>query len=155
MASIDATRVHEIFMDCLFCEMPQKTERCIALYTCQGRFHFIPDKISEHRQEIHDILGNLRDEFFESKGGGYSFMALPFTKDDEQWGEQTNGDQLMALGLASGYMQYLFGAEMWRALPGGVPYIIIHEEPVEIPSVTVEDALKLTSSITPIVSTNE
>ena len=45
-------------------------------------------------------------------------------ENNEQWGEQRNGDQLMALGLASGWMKLtLEDKRLWIALPGGVPYV--------------------------------
>lgn len=53
----------------------------------------------------------------------------------------------MALGLATGYMEYMLPREVWIALPGSVPYVIIHENPVEVLPITVADSRKGAFSI--------
>lgn len=142
MSLINSSRIYEIFMDCLFREEPSDSDSCIAVYGCQGKFGFNPDKIEDNQSEIHKILQNLQEEFFETKGGGYSFLNLPFDKNGDQWGEQISADRLMLLGLASGWMQYLFDQKMWTALPGRVPYVMIHENRIPIEIITVEDFTK-------------
>lgn len=142
MALINSSRIHEIFMDCLFHEEPSDSDSCIAVYGCLGKFGFDPNKIESNQEEIHNILLNLQEEFFENTGGGYSFLNLPFDKNGDQWGEQMSGDKLMLLGLASGWMQYLFGQKMWKALPGRVPYVMIHNNRVPVEIITIEDFTK-------------
>ena len=145
---ISATRVHEIFLDCLHRQTPEDSDPCIGIYDVKHVIGFVPSKIEEHREEIYQILQELPDPFFEDIGGGYSFMQLPFTKTGEQWGEQTNGNELMGLGLATGYMQYMFSIQMWSALPGRVPYIILFREPKPVKVITCGELKSNVYSIT-------
>lgn len=145
---ISAKRVREIFMDCLYKTAPEEMTPCIGVYDMLDKIAFIPEKIEEHRNEIFQLLQELPETFFEDIGGGWSFTQLPFTKDGTQWGEQTNGKELMDLGLATGYMQYLFPIEIWRALPGGVPYVIAYRTPKPVKIITIAELSQNEYSIT-------
>lgn len=149
---LDAKRVQEIMMDCLFTDDPKDEDMCISVYGIARCFGFIPEKIENHRDEIHEMMKELPDVFWDSNdnpngGGGYTFMNLPFDKNDHQWCEQPTAELLMALGLATGYMEYMLPREVWIALPGSVPYVIIHENPVEVLPITVADSRKGAFSI--------
>lgn len=144
---LDAKRVREIVMDCLFTDDPKDEDMRISVYGIARCFGFIPEKIENYRDEIHEMMKELPDVFWDSNdnpngGGGYTFMNLPFDKNDHQWCEQPTAELLMALGLATGYMEYMLPREVWIALPGNVPYIIIHENPVTVVPITVADSKK-------------
>ena len=47
------------------------------------------------------------------------------TKSGEQWGEHMNIEQLLALGIATGQAGYPMPKEMWKMLPGGMPYFTV------------------------------
>ena len=48
------------------------------------------------------------------------------TKDGAQWtGFQLRMEQLMVMAIGLDIMAYLMPKEMWKVLPGGVPYIIV------------------------------
>ena len=132
---ISAQRLREIFNDCLLGNTNPTTEAVILINGVNGTFGLDPEKVDIHLDEIKEMLDQLPSQFREaSEGGsdGYSFMALPFDSTGAQWGEQINANELMVLGLATGYMQYLFSAEFWSALPGSVPYVLIHKDPVAV-----------------------
>ena len=150
MTPINPIRIHEIFMDCLFKNVSDD-DMCISVYTLTGIFGFVPEKIEKYSHEIHSMLQELPIEFHEGSGGGYSFLQLPFTKDGNQWGEQPNANELMALSLATGHMQYLFGKTMWGMLPGSVPYIVIPKNRVHIEPVSVKSVKSGLYSIKPII----
>jgi hypothetical protein len=78
-------------------------------------------KVNSHMDKINEFLNELSDTFKE----GMSFLALPFDKNNNQWGEQMNAEQLMVLGIAAGRIKLCLPKEMWNLLPGGVPYIEI------------------------------
>ena len=144
---LDAKRVREIVMDCLFTDDSKDEDMCISVYGIARCFGFIPEKIENYREEIHGMMKELPDVFWDSNdnpngGGGYTFMNLPFDKNDHQWCEQPTAELLMALGLATGYMEYMLPREVWIALPGNVPYVIIHENPVTVVPITVADSKK-------------
>jgi hypothetical protein len=58
-----------------------------------------------------------------------SFLNACMTKDDNQWGEHQNMEQLLALGIAIGYARILLPRNMWSVLPGGVPYFSVGPKP--------------------------
>lgn len=121
---LTAANVEKVFLDCFLKEGYTDETKVIPVNSVTGNFGFDPDKIEKYSEDIHDMISQLHPNFDE-KNQGYTFMNLPFKgENDEQWGEQRNGDQLMALGLASGWMKLtLEDRLMWAALPGGVPYV--------------------------------
>lgn len=138
---INAKRIHEILTDCMFNDNYTDDSKCIAVQGITSVFGFKPEKIDEHKNEIYSFLEELPVSFWESPIGddGYSFLQMPFDKNDQHWGEQINAQELLVLGLATGYAQYLFSKPIWKALPGGVPYVVLHKEPVEVQILTVGD----------------
>lgn len=116
--------VKEIFLDCFLPENYTDDTKVIPVSTVTGQFGFDPEKIEKHATDIRQMISQLSSKFDEVNQG-YTFMCLPFKgENDEQWGEQIDGDRLMALGLASGWMKFTFeNREMWKVLPGSVPYV--------------------------------
>lgn len=121
---LTAKNVEKVFLDCFLKEGYTDETKVIPVNSVTGNFGFDPDKIEKYSEDIHDMIGQLSSNFDE-KNQGYTFMNLPFKgENNEQWGEQRNGDQLMALGLASGWMKLTLEDKLiWAALPGGVPYV--------------------------------
>ena len=130
--NITASNVLKVFNDCLFDTQPDTGTEFIGVEGVHANVGFDPHKIEQHKEEITSLLDQLDDKFKENTGGGYSFMSVPFTKDGDQWGEQIDGDRLMMLGMAIGRVKYLLPREMWRILPGSVPYYVITEEEFEV-----------------------
>lgn len=121
---LTAKNVEKVFLDCFLKEGYTDETKVIPVNSVTGNFGFDPDKIEKYSEDIHDMINQLHPNFDE-KNQGYTFMNLPFKgENNEQWGEQRNGDQLMALGLASGWMKLTLEDKLiWAALPGGVPYV--------------------------------
>ena len=130
---LTAKRVNEIFNDCLFQDTPAKGTEYIPGKGIVVKVGFNPVKIEKHAQEIHDLLHELRDEFIEDKGGGYSFLMACEDKNGHHWAEHRTMDELFVLGFASGYAKFTLPEYLWGVLPGGMPYIVIFNErkPVE------------------------
>lgn len=123
---IESNKVSDIFFDCLFKEAELADGKPIgAFIKVEGItqfFGFNPERIKKHEQEIENFIDELPDQFKE----GYSFLKICETKDSYQWtGSQMVCEQLVSLGIASQKMAYSFPREMWRMLPGSVPYIEI------------------------------
>jgi len=121
---LNVKNVQKTFLDCLLDNNYTDESKVIMVHAVTGCFGFDPEKIEKHSEDIHDMISQLHPNFDE-KNQGYTFMNLPFKgENNEQWGEQRNGDQLMALGLASGWMKLtLEDKRLWIVLPGGVPYV--------------------------------
>lgn len=71
------------------------------------------------------MLSELPDQFMLSKGGGWSFLNVPFTKDEKFWGEQPDAECLICLGIGLNLAQFQLPRFLWAAFPGGVPYVTV------------------------------
>ena len=120
---IDANRVQEILFDCFFSESEIENGKPLVPYIAveglMRNFGFNPRKIEKHKPEIKSMLDQI-----EQLPEGISFLVFGKCKDsDNLWGEHVNYEQLIALGIASGYLFYLTPRNLWSVFPGGVPYI--------------------------------
>lgn len=81
------------------------------------------ERLEGHRQDVREMLDDLPDSFRLSGGGGWTFLNLCMTKDDEQWtGLHRTQDHLCVLAIGLGLGSYAGPREMWVAFPGGLPY---------------------------------
>ena len=47
-------------------------------------------------------------------------------RDEHQWtGEHRVMEQLFVLGIGIGHVRYCFPRDMWKSLPGSMPYMIV------------------------------
>lgn len=139
MPLISAARVTEIFMECHWkdAEMVGKSEeemvaQSTVVKTISVWVGFNPERVKSFREEIAQMLLNLEPDFLESgEERGMSFLRAPLDKDGNQWGEQQTADRLLALGMALEWVSFPLPRETWRALPGGVPYVIVHDNKIK------------------------
>jgi len=123
---IDSQRVEEIFKDCLFKE-GENTEKHIKAEGITSTVGFHPERLENHKQEIITMLGELPDAFHEGKGGGWSFLNACQDKNGRQWTDlHQRMEQLFQLGIGLGKAKFQMPREMWKVLPGGMPYICIN-----------------------------
>lgn len=128
-------QVNKVFHNCLFQSNevingkpivePIKVEGIISNYG----FH--PERISQSKKTIVDMLSNFSDDFYTDGGGGMSFLNFCMTKDDHQWAEHRTMEMLVVLGIAIDKVKYALPRDMWGVFPGGMPYIIIERESKE------------------------
>ncbi|HEY0965468.1 MAG TPA: hypothetical protein VGE13_03235 [Candidatus Saccharimonadales bacterium] len=119
--------VETVFMACLFKDGEDISDHIVAEGIVQT-VGFHPGRIDEYRQEIHDMLAELPDEFKTSGGGGYSFLNACMDKHGNQWtGMHQTQEQLVQLGIAIGEVEYCLPREMWMAFPGGMPYFMVKQ----------------------------
>jgi len=132
MLSLTSSNVEKVFLNCLFKdeEVEGKKMSEIKHVPVEGiitNIGFHPERLKASEGEIVELLSNLPDTFFESKGGGWSFLNMCVDKNEHQWGEQRNSEQLMMLGIGIGKVKILLPRAMWCTLPGGVPYLVVNE----------------------------
>jgi hypothetical protein len=134
---IDQSRLHDIFDDCLFRpeELPPESgcapEGALSIRGIAHTYGLHPERLESHRAEVAKMLVQLPDQFMASKGGGRSFLNACQTGDGQQWtGFHAAVEQLFALGIGLGMAAYLLPREMWPALPGGMPYLVIDDAKV-------------------------
>jgi len=130
-----ATRVDEIFVDCLYREEEMTdlvdSEVPVGAVLVEGlitRYGLHPDRLAPHKEEIREILNQMPDVFHEGKGGGMSFLNLCNTKDGHQWGEHRSMEQLVCLAIATDMGKYCAPRPMWSMFPGSMPYVVFNTE---------------------------
>lgn len=128
---IDPEAVEEAIKDCLFLEHEVAEpgvppEGAVLVEGITGKYGFHPERLEEKREQVQAWLDELPDAFKATAGGGWSFLNMCNTRNDEQWtGLHQRMEQLMCLAMGLGLMTYCLPREMWSALPGGMPYVMI------------------------------
>lgn len=122
------TRVQNILMDCFYKpeEVPGGATPADAIIVegITARCGFHPGRIAQHKQEIIEIIELMPRTFFQGEGGGWSFLNLCMTAEGEQWGEHSDCEALVILGMAAGVCRFVMPREMWNDLPGAMPYVV-------------------------------
>ena len=123
-------KVEKIFFDCFFRQEEitrneYPPEGAILVESVMHKFGFHPGRVAQHKEEIRSLLNEMPDQFHKGKGDGWSFLNMCNLKNGEQWGEHINMEQLVGLGMAVNMVKFLMPRDLWAALPGGMPYLII------------------------------
>jgi hypothetical protein len=122
---INANRVTEIFMACLFAEGEDTTNH-VPAEGIVNSVGFHPTRLETHAEEVKSMLDELPTAFHKSGGGGWSFLQACNDRNDEQWtGTHQVMEQLFQLGIGIKCVTLLAPREMWSMLPGGMPYYIV------------------------------
>lgn len=124
---LNADRVRELFLGCLFKEGEDTTNH-VKVEGVMQNIGFHPDRVKAASEEIGKMLMELPDDFMKSKGGGMSFLQACMDKHGNHWAEHQTMDQLFSLGQAVGKCEYPFPRNMWKILPGGMPYIAVLDQ---------------------------
>jgi len=137
---MDASQVNEKFRSALYndAEMaalePGKTpEDAVIVEGVNTVFGFHPERLKALREVALGWMEKLRHEFFsgtEGGSGGDSFLNLPFDKNENQWGEHVNAQELACLLIGLGLAEWVFPRDIWHVLPGGMPLIVFHTKPM-------------------------
>ena len=121
--------VEDVVKDCLYDDENEDTSNAIEVMGAINAFGFNPENVKRNKQNIKDMLSELPDEFQQEMGGGWSFLNAAQNKNGEQWGEHSDVELLLVLGLATEQIRYsIEDREMWAAFPGGMPYFMVVEE---------------------------
>lgn len=130
-----AKRVREIIKDCLFTneEIHDDPHRdAVLVKGVASNFGFHPGRLGANKQAIRELLLQIPEAFFvvsEGGGGGWSFMNLCIDRDGNHWAEHRTMDELVCLGIGAGMAKFCIeDREVWKALPGGVPYVAFFTE---------------------------
>ena len=114
--SISAERVEDLFIHCL-----SKDGTIVEGITARYGMD-----VTGHEDEIAEMLSHLPDEFMAEGGGGWSFLNACVDNKGNQWtGSHQIMENLFVMGIAADKAQWVIPKELWSALPGGVPYVVI------------------------------
>lgn len=133
MGKLTAARVQSIMEACLYEEAEAPNAPPPDAVIVEGvmlNFGLHPGRVREHDAEIAELLAELPDGFrLSGEGGGWSFLAACEDRNGTLWGEHRDIEALMVLGVAVRRVKVLFPREMWKVLPGGMPYFAVLDEP--------------------------
>lgn len=128
-------RVLRIFLDSLFRTQEEaapfiENKTLIISKGIRSDVGFHPERLESHREDILKIIEEIvSDSFFVEKGGGMSFLKLPFDKNGEQWGEHQSAEQLFQLAQGIGHAgKNTENPAIIVMFPGGMPYIWFSKE---------------------------
>jgi hypothetical protein len=124
---LTSENVIKITKNCLFKE-EEAQDNAIIVECITGRFHFHPERLKSHEEDIKSMLSELPENFREDfKSQGWSFIAACDNNKGEQWtGMHRIMESLFALGMGVNRAKFLAPREMWNSLPGGMPYLSIN-----------------------------
>jgi len=123
---IDPNRVTELYGECLLNEADDPVDVEGIVHPCR----FSEAKLIEHATEIGQMLGEMQDTFKpveKGGGGGWSFLNVCEDRHGELWtGLHWTCEMLIQLGIGTGQASWLGPRELWKAFPGGVPYVLVN-----------------------------
>ena len=103
----------------------------VAVEGIVTRAGFHPRRLEASRAEVLALCDAIvQPSFWADRGGGSSFLALPFDRDGGQWGEHRNAEQLYLLAAGLGLAAFVLPRAHWTLLPGGVPYLVFRRAPL-------------------------
>jgi hypothetical protein len=128
---LTAENVMNVLTDCLFrnaelADANGMPANAVLVEGITSRMGFHKERLESHREDVCSMLSELNENFFADKGGGYSFLGACDKKNGEQWGEHRNMEDLFLLGLGLGVVKEAVSRDMWKVLPGGMPYYVIN-----------------------------
>lgn len=124
---LNSTNVSEVFGKCLYGEHFDENEKRDDAVFVEGIVHnfvFKKENLEENKENILDMLCCLPEEFQKQVGGGWSFLQACVDNKGNQWADHMVMEQLFSLGIGLGVCKYLLPKELWKVLPGSVPYIV-------------------------------
>lgn len=122
---LTSENVETVFMNCLFKDDEDHSDPAIA-EGIMSKVGFHKGRLESHSTDIEDLLFCLPEKFHKDIGGGWSFLNACEDKNGHQWTSfHQRMEQLFQLGLAIGKVECLMPRDMWKVLPGEMPYYVI------------------------------
>ena len=122
---LTSKNVQSVFMDCLFKDGENISDP-IVVEGVVSKFGFHKDRLELHKEDILKMLLQLPKEFQKDSGGGMSFLNACNDVDGRQWTDLHQVmEQLFVLGIGCNRVKCLMPREMWKVLPGGMPYYVV------------------------------
>lgn len=122
---LTAKAVQALVTHCLFKE-GESTENAVKAQGAVMSLGFHPERLEASREAIKELLEQLPEQFHQATGGGWSFLNACMTKENDQWGEHRDIDNLLCLAFATKQARFCFeDRKMWSILPGNMPYFVV------------------------------
>jgi hypothetical protein len=121
---LTADRVHHVYGACWRAEGTRNSLQRIEVVGWLLRHTFSIKKLHGYREEIIRMLLSLPAGFRSDVGEGGSVGNMIERGDGVIWSvDMADIEKLVALGIASGLMNFCAPREVWHMLPGGLPYV--------------------------------
>jgi hypothetical protein len=121
MTTLTAETVEATFAACL-ADHGTEVEGIVSSAT------FDAARIADHAELIATLLYELPEQFRASGGGGWSFLNACDDRHGNQWtGLYITMERLFMLGIAAGLVECQLPRDMWKVLPGGMPYYVVKD----------------------------
>ena len=125
---LTSDNVQQTMRKCLF-QDNEDTSKAVKISGIAATYGFNPDSLEKNKKDISDMLSQLPTQFHQGTGDGWSFLNACDDNKGNQWtGLHSVMDELFCLGLGIKRVRYLMPREMWTALPGGMPYLVVLKE---------------------------
>lgn len=130
---MNANRVHEMAVDSMFedSEVGADGQTLMPQLCVQGiinTFGFHPERVKKHKAELKEMIKELPEGFYESGGGGMSFLNLCEDKHGNQWAEHSTLEMFLCMAIANDLAGYCLPKEMWHLMPGGMPFVVFNDQ---------------------------
>jgi hypothetical protein len=126
---IDPEALNLVFLYCLFSKEEINDgipENAVKVEGIVRSFGFHPDRLEKQRETVKDWLLTLPQEFRKEVAGGWSFLNACQDKNGSQWTDlHVRMDELFCIGMGLNLVRLLLPREMWKVLPGGMPYYVV------------------------------
>ena len=115
------------------CMAQTKEEVCTVVEGIAHSYGMVLARVAENEETIVDLLAQLPVEFHEATGGGRSFLNACNNREGRQWADlHMSMESLFVLGMAAGWVKCLLPRDMWKVLPGEMPYYMVTTEKFEV-----------------------
>lgn len=116
--------VNTLFLSLLFKD-GEPHDTAVVAEGVMVKVGFHPERLEAARDKVKAMLDELPEEFRQSKGGGWTFLNMCMDRHGEQWtGLHSTQDELCMMAIALGLVEFQLPRDMWKVLPGGVPYLV-------------------------------
>lgn len=127
---INTERIEEILVDCLIKESDNVNGECLpyneftVVDGIVNKYAFHKNRLESYRDEVQNMVNNLCPELKE----GISFLNMCMDKDNNQWGEHRDCENLLCLAIGLDILAYPLPKEVWAFLPGAMPFIVLRNK---------------------------
>lgn len=139
MPLIDPQEVEQLLRYCLFTQdeiqdgEPKPGIDWVKVEGITHTFGLVKSRLDEVAPKVNEMLDNLPAGFHADSGGGWGFLEACNDKNGDQWtGMHIRMGELFCLGVGIGRVECLVSRDLWKSLPGGMPYYRINKPEAEV-----------------------
>lgn len=137
---LNGDHIHDIMLDVLYkddeipADLPPDTapEGAVVVEGIINTYAFHPQRLESHRDAVVAMLEELPEQFHAHSdkhpngGGGWSFLNACNDRNDVQWTSfHRTMEELFCLGIGLGLAEWVLPRDLWPALPGRMPYVVL------------------------------